>query len=279
LPGAAIFAAPPNTSSSRTTKRLLENRIVCVVWFENRLGTLFAFSRVPRVPKRFAMSVSGVAGPNIPRSWTPMQDRRDDGIAQTAASNPADETGIPTTPFAGTITRAPVDSITVTLPNGMKVGMFHIGGGSSGFDAQMLASLEHLADNLSGYTTTSKGTGDGTQPEAVSDSSKNTESSDNPQGTQALDMFHVDLPNGISVEIRHASASGDADGGLAAMNEMEKAMEELVDHFSSWGGAADSGSTAANSAASQRALAAYAEQATQKDQAALTAGLGVSRAS
>jgi len=42
---------------------------------------------------------------------------------------------------------------------------------------------------------------------------------------------------------------------------------------------ADSGSTTANSAASQRALAAYAEQAKQKDQTSLTAGLGVSRAS
>lgn len=220
------------------------------------------------------MSVSGVAGASVPRSWTPIQNRRDDGTDQTAASNPADQTGIPTTPFAGTITRAPVDSITVTLPNGMKVGMFHIGGGSSGFDAQMLASLEHLADNLSGYTTTSKGTVDGTQPEAVSDGSKNTGSSDNPQGTQALDMFHVDLPNGISIEMRHNSASGDADGGLAAMNEMEKAMEELVDHFSSFGnGSTDSASTAANSAASQRRLAAYAEQAS------LAAGLRVSRES
>jgi Na+/H+-translocating membrane pyrophosphatase len=91
--------------------------------------------------------------------------------------------------------------------------------------------------------------------------------------------MHVDLPNGISVEIRHNSASGDADGGLAAMNEMEKAMEELVDHFSGVGNSsADSGSTA-NPAASQRALAAYAEQAKQKDQTSLTAGLGVSRAS
>jgi len=222
------------------------------------------------------MSVSGVAGPNIPRSWTPIQDRRDDGTAQTAASNPADETGIPTTPFAGTITRAPVDSITVSLPNGMKVGMFHIGGGSSGFDAQMLASLEHLADNLSAYTTTAKGTDDGTQPDAFSDSS-NAGSNGDLQGTQALDMIHVDLPNGISVEIRHSSASADADGGLAAMNEMEKAMEELVDHFSSLGnGSTDSASTPNNAAANQHRLAAYAEQATQTS---LAAGLGLSRKS
>jgi hypothetical protein len=225
------------------------------------------------------MSVSDVAGPNIPRSWTPVQNRRDDDTAQTASSNSSDQTGAPTTPFSGKITSGVTDSITVSLPNGMKVGMFHMGGGSSGFDAQMLASLEHLADHLSAYTTTAKGTDDGTQPDAVSDGSENPGSNGDLRGTQALDMFHVDLPNGISVEIRHASASGDADGGLAAMNEMEKAMEELVDHFSNMGGSADSGSTAANSAASQRALAAYAAQATQKDDAALTAGLGVSKAS
>ena len=226
------------------------------------------------------MSVSGVAGPNIPRSWTPVQNRREDDTAQTASSNSSDQAGAPTTPFLGKITSSLTDSITVSLPNGMKVGMFHMGGGSSGFDAQMLASLEHLADHLSAYTTSSKGTVDGTQPDAVSDGSDNTGSNSDLQGMQAIDMMHVDLPNGISVEIRHNSASGDADGGLAAMNEMEKAMEELVDHFSGLGNnSADSGSTTANSAASQRALAAYAEQAKQKDQTSLTAGLGVSRAS
>lgn len=227
------------------------------------------------------MSVSGVAGPTIPRSWTPVQNRRDDS-AQTASPNSGDQTGsstdqtgVPTTPFLGKITATVTDSIMVSLPNGMKVGMFHIGGGSSGFDAQMLASLEHLADNLSAYTTIAKGTNDGTRPNAVSDGSDNTGSNNGLQGTQALDMLHVDLPNGISVEIRHSSASAEADGGVAAMNEMEKAMEELVDHFSHMGGSADSGSTSANSAASQRALAAYAEQATQKDLSALTAGFGV----
>lgn len=224
------------------------------------------------------MSVSGVAGPNIPRSWTPIQNRRDDS-AQTASPNSSDETGAATTPFLGDIKASVTDSISVTLPNGMKVGMFHLGGGSSGFDAQMLASLEHLADHLSAYTTIAKGTGDGTQPDAVSDRSKNAGSNGNPQGTQALDMFHVDLPNGISVEIRHNSAS-DTDGGLAAMNEMEKAMEELVDHFSSFGnGSTGSGSADADPAASQRRLAAYAEQAKQTGQAALAAGLGVSRES
>jgi hypothetical protein len=223
------------------------------------------------------MSVSSVAGPNIPRSWTPILNRRDDSADQTAASNPSDDTGAPTTPFLGKIKSEVTDSIMVSLPNGMKVGMFHIGGGSSGFDAQMLASLEHLADHLSAYTTTAKGTDDGAQSDAVSDSSKNTGSNGDLQGTQAFDMIHVDLPNGISVEIRHNSASGDADGGLAAMNEMEKAMEELVDHFSSLGnGSTGSAPTTDSAAANQHRLAAYAEQAKQTS---LAAGLGLSRES
>lgn len=225
------------------------------------------------------MSVSGVTGSNIPSSWTPVQNRRDDDTAQAASSDSSDQAAVLTTPFSGKITASPADSIMVKLPNGMSIGMFHIGGGSSGFDAQMLASLEHLADNMSTFTTIAKGTGGGTPPDAASDSSRNAGSDGDQQGTRALDMLHVDLPNGISVEIRHSSASGDADSGLAAMNEMEKAMEELVDHFSRMGGSTDSGSTAANSAASQRALAAYAAQTTQKDRAALTDGLGVSKAS
>jgi hypothetical protein len=230
------------------------------------------------------MSVSSVAGPNLPRSWTPILNRRDDS-AQTASPNSPDQsgnspqqTGAPTSPFLGK-TSSVTDSIMVSLPNGMSVGIAHFGAGSSGFDAQMLASLEDLVSNLSAYSPSSNGTADETKPGAASDGSKNTGSNNDLQGSQAIDMMHVDLPNGISVEIRHNSASGDADGGVAAMNEMEKAMEELVDHFSGLGDhSAGSGSTA-NPTASQRALAAYTEQAKQTDQTALAAGLGVSRAS
>ena len=230
------------------------------------------------------MSVSGVAGPTIPRSWTPILNRRDDSAQAASPTSPdqttntSDQTGAPTTPAFGLLNQMPSDSIMVSLPNGMSVGIAHFGGGSSGFDAQMLASLEDLVGNLSHYATT-KSTGDGTQPNTGSDASDATGSNNDMKGMQAIDMMHVDLPNGISVEIRHSSATPEADGGLAAMNEMEKAMEELVDHFGSMGSSADSGSTSANSAASQRALAAYAAQATQKDDAALTAGLGVSKAS
>lgn len=230
------------------------------------------------------MSVSGVAGPNIPRNWTPILNRRDDS-AQAASStspdqttNTSDQTGAPTTPAFGMLNQMPSDSIMVSLPNGMSVGIAHFGAGSSHFDAQMLASLEDLVGNLSHYATT-KTTGDGTPPNAVNGGSGTTGSNNDIQGMQAIDMMHVDLPNGISVEIRHSSATPEADGGLAAMNEMEKAMEELVDHFSGLGGSTGSSATATNSAASQRALAAYAAQATQKDDATLTTGLGVSKAS
>ncbi len=230
------------------------------------------------------MSVSGVAGSNIPRNWTPILNRRDDSTQTSSATSAdqtanasSDQTGAPTTPAFGMLTQTPTNSIMVSLPNGMSVGIAHFGAGSSNFDAQMLASLEDLVGNLSHYATTS--TGGGTQPNTVSDGSDKTASNSDIQGMQAIDMMHVDLPNGISIEIRHSSATPEADGGLAAMNEMEKAMEELVDHFAGLGGSTNSGSTAANSAASQRALAAYAEQAKQKDEAAMTARLGVSRAS
>src|ERR1700754_4348738 len=134
------------------------------------------------------MSVSGVAGPNIPRSWTPILNRRNDDTAQTAASNPPDQTanspdqtGAPTSPFLGK-TPSVTDSIMVSLPNVMSVGIAHFGAGSSGFDAQMLASLEDLVSNLSTYSP-SKGTGDGTQPNAVSDGSNNTGSNNDLQGS------------------------------------------------------------------------------------------------
>lgn len=221
------------------------------------------------------MSVSSVAGA-YPRNWTPIENRRDDAAQQTVASNTSspDEGSTPA-PFA--YLRSPTDSIQVSLPNGMSVGIFHFGAGSSGFDAQMLQSLEDLVSNLSAYTPPSKGTVDETQPGTVGDSSKLAGSNGDMQGMQAIDMIHVDLPNGIAIEARHGSARGDADGGLAAMKEMEKEIQELVGHFSNVGnGSTITTSTRAGASANQQRSTAYAEQAKQ---ASLAAGLGLSRES
>ena len=226
------------------------------------------------------MSVSGVAGLPIFRVAGP----RHRTAVTTApirrrSSNPPDQTGAPTTPFLGKITSSVTDSIMVSLPNGMSVGIAHFGGGSSGFDAQMLASLENLVGNLSSYTTTTKSTGDGNQPNAASDGSENTGSNSEHAGN-AGDRHDACRPPQRNLR-RDTALFGNPGSRwrLAAMNEMEKAMEELVDHFSGLGGSSGLWSTAANSAASQRALAAYAEQAKQKDQTALADGIGVSRES
>jgi hypothetical protein len=105
-------------------------------------------------------------------SWTPILNRRDDS-AQTAPPNSPDQTGAPTTPFLGKITSSVIGPIMVSLPNGMSVGIANFGSGSSGFDAQMLSSLEDLVGNLSSYSTTSKGSDGATQPNAASGSDNN----------------------------------------------------------------------------------------------------------
>lgn len=222
------------------------------------------------------MSVSSVAGA-YPRNWTPIQNRRDDAAQQTAESNISspDESSTPAMPFA--YLRSPTDSIEVSLPNGMSVGIFHFGAGSSGFDAQMLQSLEDLVSNLSAYKPPSKGTADETQPGTTGDRSKLSGFSGDMQGMQAIDMIHVDLPNGITIEARHGSAH---DGAFAAMKEMEEEVEELVGHFTNEGnGSAVSTSAPAGAAASQHGPSSYADQARRTNQTGLAAGLGLSRQS
>lgn len=77
----------------------------------------------------------------------------------------------------------PYDVIKIDLPNGMSVGIFHVGGG--GFDSQTLKSIEDFVRGLADKETS------GQQAPRVDQAGH-----DGTPAAVGLDKIHVDLPNG-----------------------------------------------------------------------------------
>jgi hypothetical protein len=79
-------------------------------------------------------------------------------------------------------------------------------------------------------------------------------------GVVGLDKIHVDLPNGISFEVRHSSG-GQSTDSLAIMKELTDTAEELAEVFGKYSPA----STAAAAYAAAASQAASSDRATQVD--------------
>ncbi|GMO11291.1 hypothetical protein [Bradyrhizobium sp. TM233] len=132
----------------------------------------------------------------------------------------------------------PYDEIKVDLPNGMSVGVFHFGGG--GFDSQALKSIEDFVQALAHEQTLG-------QPAS---SSADQAGNDGTPAAVGLDMIHVDLPNGISFEVRHSQGKQPMDSA-AIMKQLTDAAEELAESLSHYSPA----SGAASAYAAQQAAA------------------------
>jgi hypothetical protein len=128
----------------------------------------------------------------------------------------------------------PYDEVKVNLPNGMSVGIVHFGGG--GFDSSALKSIEDFVQRLASQQTEGN-------PASTSDQAQK----DTPDAV-GIDMVHVDLPNGISFEVRHSSG-GQATNSAAVMKELTDAAEELAESLTHYAPA----SAAASAYASQQA--------------------------
>lgn len=131
----------------------------------------------------------------------------------------------------------PYDEIKVDLPNGMSVGIFHFGGG--GFDSQALKSIEDFVQALAHEQTSG-------QPASRADQASN----DGTPAAVGLDMIHVDLPNGISFEVRHSQGKQPMDSA-AIMKQLTDAAEELAESLAHYSPA----SSAASAYAAQQAAA------------------------
>lgn len=131
----------------------------------------------------------------------------------------------------------PYDVIKIDLPNGMSVGLFHVGGG--GFDSQTLKSIEDLVRGFADKETSGP-----REPRA------DQAGHDGKPAAVGLDMIHVDLPNGISFEVQHSPGKTSTDSA-AIMKQLTEAADELAETLGHYSPAA----SAASAYAAQQAAA------------------------
>ncbi|SDI08985.1 hypothetical protein SAMN05216338_101741 [Bradyrhizobium sp. Rc2d] len=150
---------------------------------------------------------------------------------------------------AGMSADAPYDAIKVDLPNGMSIGVVSFG--NVGFDSATLKTIEDFVQRLASKETSGHQASGADGAGAISDA----EDGEAP-GVAGLDKIHVDLPNGISFEVRHSSGGRSADGP-AIMKELTDTAAELADVFRTYSPASRA---AAAYASSQAALPSRANE-------------------
>jgi len=187
------------------------------------------------------MSISSIGGAGAANWPSPTRQTKSDSPFSPQADAPK--------LAAGMSDDAPYDSIKVDLPNGISVGVYSFGG--AGLDANTLKTIEDFVERMANEDT-SKSSASG----AAGGSQTSGTGSEGPD-VVGLDMIHVDLPNGISFEVRH-SAGGQPTDSLAVMKELTDAAEQLADAFKNISPAATAAAT----------YAATASQATSSDRAA-----------
>jgi hypothetical protein len=144
---------------------------------------------------------------------------------------------------------APYDSIEVDLPNGMSIGVVSFG--NAGLDTATLKTIEDFVQRLASQDTSSYQASGADGAGAISHAGNG-----GAPDVAGLDKIHVDLPNGISFEVRHSSG-GQSTDSLATMKELTDTAEELAKVFGKYSPAS---TAAAAYAASQASLSSRAIQ-------------------
>ena len=199
------------------------------------------------------MSISSLAGAGA--QWqraatTPTQAKTSTTQGASAAGS---STGTASSAFGSA-----VDGISVEMPNGFSVGVFHFSqgaggqaGGTSSWNGsdldQMLGSIEQLVASLENYTASPSSA-------AADVSSAATASADGTgagsgSSDSSIDGINVNMPNGFSIEVFHADqGSGTSADSDASSAQMVNAIEQLVAAFDKYPAVAAGAysSTAAN---------------------------------
>lgn len=150
---------------------------------------------------------------------------------------------------------APYDSVSVSLPNGISVGVFNFGG--TGLDSTALKTIEDFVERLASQNFQGQPASGADGTVASSDAGEGLSVAGlNKIDVTGLEKIHIDLPNGISFEVRHSSGGQASDSG-AVMKELTDAAEELAEVFGKYSPAS---SAAAAYATSQAALSSPANQ-------------------
>jgi hypothetical protein len=187
------------------------------------------------------MSISGVTGTSALRQQlaTASTQPKSSTTAQ-ASSTTTSSTGGTGSPFFSVD-----DGISVGLPNGMSVGVFHLaqsagsagqsGGTSDGSSSdasysQMIASIEQLVAAFENSPASASSTAAQTSSTDGTSAGGNGASATSGSGSNAsMDGISVDLPNGLSVEVFHAEQGNETSADSAAsFAQMANTMEQLV---------------------------------------------------
>ena len=225
---------------------------------QNPLGTENATHATLVVIKEHPVSISSVSNAGAYSQWQAMQRLRTSAAPSatdpSATNNGASGSGAaPAGPLSSLTAggQTPYDSVMVTLPNGFSFGVAHFGSSDQATEDQMVKSVEQMAEAFQGYSGVGSGTtgANGAAPAADPTSSQGT---DPTQGAVSSDMIHVDLPNGMSLELRHSATGSETSSQSSAVaDQMVKAAEELAAALQAYSGTSSGAATPDNTAMTQ----------------------------
>jgi hypothetical protein len=210
------------------------------------------------VIKEYPVSISSVANSSAFSPWQAMQRLRTSAASSatdsTAAGNGVSNSGAaPAGPLLGLSAggQQPSDSVMVTLPNGFSFGVAHLGSSvDQATEDQMVKSVEQLAGALQGYA--SVGSGANTSSSGSAADASNSQGTDGTQSARPIDMIHVDLPNGVSIEVRHSQTGSEtSDESQAVADRMVKATEELAAALQAYAGTSSTAAGSNNTSTTQ----------------------------
>ena len=116
----------------------------------------------------------------------------------------------------------------------------------------MVKSAEQLASAFQGYAGVGSGTDASASGGASAADASNPQGTDGTQGAASTDMIHLDLPNGISIEVQHSQpGSESSDESQAVADRMVKATEELAAALKAYAGTSSAATTSNNTSTTQ----------------------------
>jgi hypothetical protein len=197
------------------------------------------------------MSIGSVTNSNAAQQWQATQRSRaskseaaPDASASAGSSGPAS-----TNAFPVDLRSMPYDEMSVTLPSGLTLGVLHMGSNlDASTEAEMTKSMEQLVGSLSGYTAPAGWT----DPTAAASTGATPASDPTDPGNAAapgqgsLDAVHVNLPGGLSLDVRHGSPTAESDDQATAIQDrLVQQMNELVAALKAYSGTSSGGASGA----------------------------------
>jgi hypothetical protein len=197
------------------------------------------------------MSIGSIPNSNAAQQWQAMQrSRASKSDAAPDASASAGNSGPATTnAFPVDLRSMPYDEMSVTLPSGLTIGVLHMGSSlDASTEAEMVKSMEQLVGSLSGYTAPAGWTdptsaaSTGATPASDPTDSGTAAGTGQGSGQGSLDAVHVDLPGGLSLDVRHGSPTAESDSEATAVQDrLVQEMNDLVAALKAYSGTSSTG--------------------------------------